>query len=90
MDKLYKVFHQVGNFSGQVFESDNFYEVQDFLMGEYAHHCEENDDPMDEETFFSYYDITETTVESTEDFTSDYSRNPLDDIMMEDDDDDVE
>lgn len=56
----YKVFYQFGNFDFQVFESDDFYEVQDYLMEQYAHECEENDDPTPEDVFFSYYAIVDT------------------------------
>ena len=54
MSKMYKVYEQIGNFSDMVFESDNFYEVQDYLEDRFN-----ESDCDDEELFYSYFYIDE-------------------------------
>lgn len=52
--KTYKVHESIGNFSNVVFESDNFYEVQDYLQDRFNEsECE------DEQLFYSYFHIEE-------------------------------
>ena len=50
---MYKVYEQVSNAcSGKVFESDSFYEVQDYLTQRF-----EESDCDNEELFYSYFYI---------------------------------
>ena len=50
----YRVYEQIGNFSDVVFESDYFYEVQDYLINRF-----EKSDCDDEGLFYSYFSIEE-------------------------------
>ena len=50
----YKVYEAIGNFSAMVFESENFYEVQDYLQERF-----DNSNETDEELFYSYFSISE-------------------------------
>lgn len=49
---MYEVYESIGNFSEKVFESENFYDVQDYLTERF-----ENSDETDEELFYSYFSI---------------------------------
>lgn len=52
---MYKVYEHISNAcGGKVFESDNFYEVQDYLQRRFDESGEEN-----EELFYSYFYIAE-------------------------------
>ena len=52
---MYKVYEQVSNAcGGKVFESDSFYEVQDYLTQRF-----EESDCDNEELFYSYFRIIE-------------------------------
>jgi hypothetical protein len=50
----YKVHESIDNFSAVVFESDNFYEVQDYLQDRFN-----ESDCEDEQLFYSYFCIKE-------------------------------
>lgn len=59
MTKIYKVYHQIGNFADVVFTSDNFYEVQDFMENERIGAGVDPDDEAELALFYSYYWIDE-------------------------------
>lgn len=51
---MYKVYESIGNFAEMVFQTDNYYEAQDYLLDRFA-----NSDEEDEELFMSYFQIEE-------------------------------
>lgn len=51
---MYTVYESIGNFADVVFESDNWYEVQDYLDARFR-----ESDCDDEELFYSYFSIEE-------------------------------
>ena len=58
----YNVYELIGNFCEKVFESDNFYEIQDYLTNRFNQAVENGDyenTEADAELFFSYFSIEE-------------------------------
>lgn len=55
---MYKVYEQIGNFSEVVFESDDWYEAQDYVENRF-----QESDCDDKELFFSYFSIEEEEEE---------------------------
>lgn len=60
---MFKVYEMIGNFSHEVFTSDIWNEVQDYLTSRWWTYCAENgvdlDDDTEEELFYSYFSIDE-------------------------------
>lgn len=63
-EKTYVIYEQIGNFASEVFRSDSFYEIQDYLQERFD---EAVNDPesffdyndADEQLFYSYFRIEE-------------------------------
>ena len=68
-NKHYIVHEFIGNHSDKVFESDDFYEVQDYLEDRWVKYCEDEkvglDDEKERELFDSYFHIEEKEVEDS-------------------------
>ena len=59
MEKTYNVYQQIGNFSGLVFTSDNFYEVQDFMENKKIDAGVDPENESELALFYSYFSIEE-------------------------------
>ena len=68
-NKHYIVYESIGNYSDKVFESDDFYEVQDYLEDRWVKYCEDErvdlDDEKERELFDSYFHIEEKEIENS-------------------------
>lgn len=58
-NKIFKVYEQIGNFAEEVYQSDNFNEVQDYLQDRFEDSELNTGDEADEELFYSYFHIEE-------------------------------
>ena len=58
-NKIFKVYEQIGNFADEVYQSDNFNEVQDYLQDRFEDSEPNTGDEADEELFYSYFHIEE-------------------------------
>ena len=62
---MYTINESIGNFSQKVFESDNFYEIQDYLLERFENAVNNEDYENTEESeqlFYSYFNIEEKTL----------------------------
>lgn len=74
MDKMYIVREMFGNFSHEVFRSEYWYEVEEYLENRWIEYCAVNvndgvnndavdiDDESERELFFSYFGIEEKII----------------------------
>ena len=64
-EKMYVVYESIGNGSQEVFRSDNFNEMQDYLTGreeEARQDAEQKGEDFNSELFYSYFSPEETTA----------------------------
>lgn len=64
--KKYVINESIGNFSNEVFESDIFDEIQEYLQNRYNAAIENGDyeenNEAEEELFYSYFSISEINI----------------------------
>lgn len=58
-NKIFKVYEQIGNFADEVYQSDNFNEIQDYLTNRFEESELNTGNEADEELFYSYFHIEE-------------------------------
>jgi len=57
MEKTYNVYQQIGNFSGLIFTSNDFYEVQDFMENKRIDEGVDPENKSELALFYSYFSI---------------------------------
>ena len=62
MDKIYIVHEMIGNFSTEVFRSEYWYEVQDYLSEREYEALGYDADDAEIENFYSYFSIEEKII----------------------------
>ena len=62
MEKMYIVHEMIGNFSAEVFRSEYWYDVQDYLTEREYNALGYDADDADVENFYSYFSIEEKII----------------------------